>query len=103
MWSLGNTNMAPLVLLLAALSATVTRSEARCGREMPEEPKCGKSDLVTIAVEDPNLGEVERSFTLHVPAGYSKDNSAAVPLVLDFHAFLGEQYTVIWKFERHKM
>ena len=86
-WSLGNTNMAPLVLLLAALSAT----EARCGREMPEEPKCGKSDLVTITVEDPNLGAVERSFTLHVPAGYSKDNSAAVPLVLDFHAFLGEQ------------
>ena len=92
---LGNTNMAPLILLLAALSA----SEARCGREMPEEPKCGKSDLVTISVEDPNLGEVERSFTLHVPAGYSKDNSAAVPLVLDFHAFLGEQSML--KFDRH--
>ena len=40
-------------------------------------------------MDDPNLGEVERSFKLHIPAGYSTDNEVAVPLVLDFHAFLG--------------
>ena len=81
--------MAPLALLIAILSAIATRSHAKCGGEMPKEPKCGKSDLVTVAVDDPNLGEVERSFKLHVPAGYSTDNDVEVPLVLDFHAFLG--------------
>ena len=81
--------MAPLALLIATLSAMATKSHAKCGQEMPKEPNCGKSELVSIRVEDPNLGEVGRSFTLHIPAGYSAANDVEVPLVLDFHAFLG--------------
>ena len=38
---------------------------------------------------DPNLGNVERSFRLHIPAGYSADNDVATPLVLDFHGMFG--------------
>ena len=81
--------MAPLALLIATLSAMATKSHAKCGQEIPKEPQCGKSELVSIRVEDPNLGEVGRSFTLHIPAGYSAANDVEVPLVLDFHAFLG--------------
>ena len=43
--------MAPLALLIATLSAIAARSDAKCGEEMPEEPKCGKSELVTIKVK----------------------------------------------------
>ena len=38
---------------------------------------------------DPNLGDVERSFRLHIPAGYSPSNDVATPLVLDFHGMFG--------------
>ena len=72
----------------------------------------GDSELVTITVSDPNLGDVERSFTLHIPAGYSPGNDVETPLVLDFHAFLGivvvvgrnfikitsQDYPTVWPF-----
>ena len=38
---------------------------------------------------DPNLGNVERSFRLHIPAGYSSANDVETPLVLDFHGMFG--------------
>ena len=40
---------------------------------------------MTVTVNDPNLGEVERTFDLHLPAGYSPDNDLETPLWLDFH------------------
>ena len=43
----------------------------------------------THAVTDPNLGDVERSFRLHIPAGYSSANDVETPLLLDFHGMFG--------------
>ena len=34
---------------------------------------------------DPNLGEVERDYVLHLPSGYDHDNSVPVPVVIDYH------------------
>ena len=38
-----------------------------------------------VSVSDPGLGELTRSFLLHLPAGYETSNSVSVPLVVDFH------------------
>ena len=52
---------------------------------MPSQPLPGGTEKVLITVNDPNLGEVERSFDLHLPAGYSPSNDFETPLWLDFH------------------
>ena len=86
------TQIAPLiVVLLCGMSANV---EAACNGQMPPLPLPGGSERVSIAVNDPNLGEVERTFELHLPAGYSPSNDFATPLWLDFHGagvVLGEE------------
>ena len=56
---------------------------------MPLLPRPGKSSRVRIRVSDPNLGSVERTFKLHLPAGYSTSNDMPTPLVLDFHGWGG--------------
>ena len=58
--------------------------KAACNEQMPSLPLPGGSERVSIAVNDPNLGEVERTFKLHLPAGYSTNNDFATPLWLDF-------------------
>ena len=62
---------------------------ATCGSEMPPLPSPGESDLVTIVVDDPNVGPIERTFKIHIPKGYPASNDAETPLVLDFHGFAG--------------
>ena len=36
---------------------------------------------------DPVQGEVTRSYILHLPASYSPANTAATPLLLDYHGY----------------
>ena len=67
-----------LVSTFAAMTATPVG--ATCGYDMPALPLPGNSREVTILVPDPNLGEVERSFRLHIPAGYSPSNDVEVNL-----------------------
>ena len=75
----------------SALSVMAAAS-ATCGGEMPNQPHPGNSRSVSITVSDPNLGEVERSFVLHLPAGYSPSgaNDVRTALVLDFHGWGGD-------------
>ena len=56
---------------------------------MPIQPQPGSSSLVSILVDDPNFGQLERSFVIHVPTGYSNNNDVETPLVLDFHGWTG--------------
>ena len=50
---------------------------------MPNQPTPGESHVVTIMVDDPNLGEVERTFRLYIPVTYTND--VGIPLVMNFH------------------
>merc|ERR1712117_217606 len=79
-----------LVLNLSLLSIMVPLSLATCGSDMPQQPLPGQSYTSSITVNDPNLGEIERSFVLHLPAGYSSNNDVETPLVLDFHGWFGD-------------
>ena len=85
--------MTPRQLLApAVLYAIVVAASATCGGDMPNQPNPGNSRTVSITVTDPNLGEVERSFVIHLPAGYSPSgaNDVRTPLVLDFHGWGGD-------------
>ena len=76
----------------AVLCAVAAAASATCGGEMPNQPHPGNSRSVSVTVSDPNLGEVERSFVLHLPAGYSPSgaNDVRTALVLDFHGWGGD-------------
>ena len=78
------------MLNLSLLSIMVPLSLATCGSDMPQQPQPGQSYTSSITVNDPNLGEIERSFVLHLPAGYSSNNDVETPLVLDFHGWFGD-------------
>ena len=81
--------MASCELFLVVISAIVVTVLATCGTDMPIEPQPGNSESVTITVNDPNLGPVDRHFRIHIPAGYSDGNDVETPLVLDFHGWTG--------------
>ena len=68
-------------IILSGLTASVT---ATCGGQMPDWPAPGESHVVTIMVDDHNLGEVERTFRLYLPTTYT--NEVEIPLVMNFHA-----------------
>ena len=72
---------------LLVLSAITTAVLATCHGEMPPNPLPGTSESVSIMVDDPNLGQVERTFRLHLPLGYSPENDVETPLWLDFRGF----------------
>ena len=74
--------MATRRLFLAVIYAIVATASATCGTDGPIQPPPGSSESVTIAFSDPNLGLVERSFWIHIPAGYSSSNDVETPLVL---------------------
>ena len=59
------------LMLLSVITATV---RGTCHEEMPFNPLPGTSESVSITVDDPNLGQVERTFRIHLPLGYSPDN-----------------------------
>ena len=73
--------------VLLVLGALTTKALATCREEMPPGPPPGSSKSVSIMVNDPNLGQVERTFRIHLPSGYSPDNDVETPLWLDFHGF----------------
>ena len=60
-----NENMAALrrtqsLIAIAVWCAIATCASAICGGEMPAEPQPGQSQLVSILVDDPNIGPIER-------------------------------------------
>ena len=79
-------------LFLVVTSAMFVSVLATCGTDMPIEPPPGSSESVTITVDDPNLGPVDRHFRIHIPAGYSDGNDVETPLVLDLHGWTGAQF-----------
>ena len=76
-------------LYLAVLAAIISTGSAKCGVSMPIQPQPGSSSSVSILVDDPNFGPVDRSFVIHLPTGYSTNNNVETPLVLDFHGWTG--------------
>ena len=75
--------------IAAVLCAMATLGSATCGGEMPSLPQPGESHLASIIVNDPNIGPIERTFKIHLPAGYLASNDVETPLVLDFHGYAG--------------
>ena len=78
-----NTN--PGILFAILLSVLSQNVHAACNGETPPLPLPGGTEKVAITVSDPNLGDVERTFDLHLPAGYSVGSGRRTPLWLDFH------------------
>ena len=79
--------MGDLRIAVVVLSVTAVTVHAACNGEMPLQPQPGASESVSIVVSDPSLGQVERTFSVHLPLGYSPDNDVETPLWLDFHGF----------------
>ena len=76
--------MASVLLAAIILFGFTSSVTATCGGQMPDRPAPGESHVVTIIVDDPNLGEVERTFRLYLPVTYT--NEVEIPLVMNFHA-----------------
>ena len=81
--------MAVYELYFTIVLAVTGTALAKCGTNLPSQPQPGNSESVIITFSDPNLGLVERSFWIHIPAGYSGANDVETPLVLDFHGWGG--------------
>ena len=78
------------VILLTVLCTEALRCSATCSGEMPNLPQPGQSSSGSVLVTDPNVGQVERTFRIHLPSGYSTQNDVKTPLVLDFHGYTGD-------------
>ena len=74
-------------VLLTVLCTEALTCSATCTGEMPSSPQPGQSSSGSILVTDPNIGQVERTFRIHLPLGYSAQNDVMTPLVLDFHGY----------------
>ena len=79
-------------LIVGSLCSLLIVSEvsATCGTSISNGPQPGETQRISILVDDPHHGQVERSFALHLPAGYSIGNDFPTPLVLDFHGHGGD-------------
>ena len=64
-----------------------------CGSNLPILPRPGESQKLYIMVNDPYMGEVNRTYVLHLPKHYPITNDQPVPLVLDFHGTGGHAQT----------
>ena len=60
-----------------------------CGLPIPQQPHNGHSHRFYVSVNDPNMGNQERNYLLHVPQHYQRTNDVAVPLILDYHGWYG--------------
>jgi len=76
-------------LLLTICTSTSTTPSPGCSEPLPDKPHPGRHHKFTLIVDDPNLGEVEREYALHLPAHYDPSNTVPVPLVLDYHGWTG--------------
>jgi len=74
--------------LLIGSSNAATPSNG-CGKSMPSQPHPGHSHSFWITVTDPNLGDTQRHYKLHVPAAYVTSNDNPTPMVVDFHGWGG--------------
>ena len=61
------------------------KSSAGCGLELPSSSAPGEAQKYYIIVNDPYMGEVNRTFMLHLPLYYPVTNDQPVPMVMDFH------------------
>ena len=61
------------------------KSSRGCGLELPSQSEPGDAQKYYIMVNDPYMGEVNRTFMLHLPLYYPVTNDQPVPMVLDFH------------------
>ena len=78
------------VTIITLLLIRAFEISASCAGEMPNQPQPGQSHSGSILVKDPNLGEIERTFRIHLPSGYSTQNDVETPLVLYFHGYAGD-------------
>jgi len=77
-----------LLLSWSTFSTFSTSSTSSgCGLEPPPGLHPGRSTDIKVVVQDPGIGEVERSFRLYLPSSY--DINVPLPLVVDFHGWGG--------------
>ena len=62
--------------------------EAKCGGQIPAKPQPGEYKAVSIPVNDPNLGVVQRTFGIFIPTDY--DTNTKLPLLMFFHGSGGK-------------
>jgi len=81
--------MATVFLILATMLAVSTNyCEAECGGQIPAKPQPGEYKAVSIPVNDPNLGVVQRTFGIFIPTDY--DTNTKLPLLMFFHGSGGK-------------
>ena len=63
-----------------------------CGQPMLEQHP-GRHHRYNVSVADPVVGEVTRSYILHLPAHYDTTNTRPTPLMLDYHGWSGTAHS----------
>ena len=53
-----------------------------CEAGLPEVPHPGRHHRFEVVVADPGMGEVMRSYVLHLPAHYNTHNTDPTPLMI---------------------
>ena len=84
----------PVSSLLASLLVGVASPAPSpgCGQPMLEQHP-GRHHRYNVSVADPVVGEVTRSYILHLPAHYDTTNTRPTPLMLDYHGWSGTAHS----------
>jgi len=71
-----------LVLFVSRISCIPSEG---CGISLTGNYHPGQHHTYKVQVPDPNVGEVEREYILHLPASFDSSNNVPVPMVIDYH------------------
>ena len=71
-----------LVCLCVSLVSVGAAPSPGCQASLPDVPHPGRHRRFNVTVTDPVLGEVTRSYILHLPAMYSTSNTQPTPLMM---------------------
>ena len=71
-----------LVLVCVSLVSVMASPSPGCLASLPSQPRPGRHHRFNVTVTDPGLGEVTRSYILHLPAMFSPDNTEPTPLMM---------------------
>jgi len=79
------------ILLALCLGSAYTLRSPGCGTSLPHGFHPGHSHLITLQVDDPGMGMVDRYFRLHIPKEYDINNET--PMVVDYHGWTGDSHS----------
>ena len=71
-----------LVMVCVSLTSVRAAPSPGCQASLPSQPHPGRHHRFNVTVTDPGMGEVTRSYILHLPAMFSPSNTKPTPLMM---------------------